>query len=451
MVTVGYTARTHGFTIVELIIVIVVIAILAALVAVGYNGITKNAKEVSLLKEVTDSHTKIEGYRFHNQSRIYPSTAEEADVRMNEDTTFFYTTNANATGFCLSATNESGTYYRVTSDKAAPEEGRCALTVSTYAGLGTAGQVNGSLTAARFNNPTDAVMMPNGDMYVADYGSNAIRLITAAGTVSTFAGSTSSASGAVDSTTGTSARFYAPGGIDADSAGNLYVADQFNNRIRKITPGGAVSTLAGGSWGSQNGTGSGAQFYYPWDVAVSGAGTVYVADTYNNLIRAITPAGVVTTLAGSTSSGYQNGIGTAARFNYPSTIDIGPDGMLYVTDQDNNRIRKINPSTQEVTTLAGSGTKGTVDGLGTEAQFASPHGISVDPNGNVFVTDEYNHAIRKISPDGSVFTFAGGTQGFLNGTTDVARFNQPIGLAVSNDGVLYVVERGNHRIRTIQY
>lgn len=442
--------RQNGFTIVELLIVIVVIAVLAAITIVGYNGITGRAHEVSLMTELSQAYEKVELYKQTSGLTAYPQTIEDADARMNETTSFFYTPNANASSYCLSATNESKKYYYVTPNTGTVREGKCSLTVSTFIGSGTAGRLDGTGAAAQLNNPTAAAFAPSGDMYVADYGNNSIRRVTAAGVVSIFAGSTTGASGSTEGL-GTAARFYAPGGIAIDSSGVMYVADQFNSRIRKIAVDGTVSTLAGSSTGYlDHTTGTSARFYWPWGLAVDTSGNVYVADTYNNMIRKITPAGVVTTIAGTTTAGFANGSGSAARFNYPSGIAIGPDGILYVADQDNNRIRKVT-TTGDVTTLAGSGTKGTVDGLSTTAQFASPHGIAVDVHGNVYVADEYSHSIRKIAPDGSVYTIAGSTQGFQDGPSETARFSQPLGLATSSNGSLYVVERGNHRIRVVLY
>jgi len=441
---------TDGFTIVELLIVIVVIAILAAITLVSYNGVIGKAHEVSLMTELSQAYENIELYKQSNNLIAYPPTIEAADARMNASTSFFYTTNANATSYCLSAVNQGQKYYYITANTGTVREGKCSLTVASYIGSGTAGRLDGTGTSAQLNNPTGAAFSPSGDLYIADYGNNSIRKVTTAGVVTTFAGSTAGASGSANGT-GTAATFNAPGGIAIDYAGVIYVADQFNSRIRKIALDGTVSTLAGSSTGYlDNATGTAAKFYWPWGLAVDTSGNVYVADTYNNMIRKITPSGSVSTIAGTTSAGFADGSGSAARFNYPSGVAIGPDGVLYVADQDNNRIRKVTTA-GVVTTLAGSGTKGTVDGLSTAAQFASPHGIAVDANANVYVADEYSHSIRKIAPDGSVYTIAGSVEGYQDGSSDTARFSHPLGLATSSIGNLYIVERGNNRIRTILY
>ena len=213
------------------------------------------------------------------------------------------------------------------------------------------------------------------------------------GTVSTFAGN--GTLGFADGT-GTTARFYQPTGLAFD-AGRKYVRSrQSNHRIRKITPAGEVSTFAGsGTFGFADGTGTAAQFNGPFDVDVDAVGNVYVADTYNYRIRKITPAGVVTTLAGNANYGYADGDGAAAKFNQPKGVAVDPAGNVYVTDENNTRIRKITP-TGTVTTFAGS-TGGSTDGDVSVALFAAPVGIEIDANGNLYIVDTGNNRIRKIS------------------------------------------------------
>lgn len=262
--------------------------------------------------------------------------------------------------------------------------------VSTLAGSATPGFVNGTGTAARFNGPMGIARDSAGDIYVADALNNTLRKVSSAGAVSTFAGSPSS--GFVDGS-GTAARFSSLRGVAVDSSGNAYVADRGNNAIRKVTPAGVVSTLAGSSLpGSTDGTGSAASFFNPEGIAVDAAGIVYVADTSNSIIRRITPAGVVTTFAGP-----------AADLTDPRGLAVDASGNVYVADTAHHRIRRITPA-GVVTTLAGSGTSGSADGTGTAASFFSPMGVAVDASGNVFVADTGNHAIRMITPGGVVTT-----------------------------------------------
>src|SRR6266850_1767134 len=200
---------------------------------------------------------------------------------------------------------------------------------------------------------------------------------------------------------GSAARFYRLNGIATDSAGNIYVADTRNHTIRMITPAGAVTTLAGSTAlaGSGDGTGSAARFNQPTGVATDGSGNVYVADYNNHTIRKITPARVVTTLAGLAGDrGGENGTGGAARFAYPIQVATDRDGNVYVVDSGNNTIRKVTPA-GVVTTLAGSaGLSGSADGTGSGARFNNPRGVATDGNGNIYVTDFDNHTIRKITP-----------------------------------------------------
>jgi len=212
-------------------------------------------------------------------------------------------------------------------------------------------------------------------------------------TVSNLAGTSTAGYG---DGTGTAARFSAPQGIAADSSGNIYVADTGNNRIRKITPSGVVTTLAGFSTADYgDGTGTAARFSAPQGIAADSDGNIYVADTGNNRIRKITPSGVVTTLAGFSTADYADGTGTAARFSAPQGIAVDSDGNIYVADTGNNRIRKITQS-RVVTSLAGTSTAGYGDGTGTAARFSAPQGIAADSSGNMYVADTDNNRIRKI-------------------------------------------------------
>ncbi|MEK6152733.1 IPT/TIG domain-containing protein [Flavobacteriaceae bacterium 3-367] len=260
--------------------------------------------------------------------------------------------------------------------------------------------------------------------------------------VSTLAGSTAGfAEG-----TGENAQFTSPYGVAVDASGNVYVADRFNDKIRKITPEGMVSTLAGSIGGFANGTGENAQFDQPFRVAVDAGGNVYVSDTKNHKIRKITPSGVVSTLAGSIG-GFANGTGENAQFDNPFGVAVDTEGNVYVADENNHKIRKITPN-GSVSTLAGS-TQGFVDGTGTNAQFFLPSGVALDGVGNLYVADTGNHKIRKITPDGVVTTVAGSTQGFANGPGTTAKFNQPLGVTIDVEGNAYVADTGNQKIRMI--
>jgi sugar lactone lactonase YvrE len=284
----------------------------------------------------------------------------------------------------------------------------------------------------------------SGNVFVADDGNNTIRKITPSGVVTTLAGSADQR-GSADGT-GAAARFNGPEGVVVDGSGNVFVADDGNNTIRKITPSGVVTTLAGtaGSWGSADGTGAAARFNGPDGVAVDGAGNVFVADSWNNTIRKITPSGVVTTLAGTAGSwGSADGTGAAARFNGPEGVAVDGSGNVFVADAGNSTIRKITPG-GVVTTLAGTaGSYGGADGTGAAALFNEPEGVAVDGSGNVFVADAgKSSTIRKITPSGVVTTLAGtaGLSGSADGTGAAASFSFPSGVAVDGSGNVFVAD-----------
>ena len=275
-----------------------------------------------------------------------------------------------------------------------------------------------------------------GNVYVADTANHTIRQITPGGVVSTLAG-LAGVSGSANGT-GAAAQFNQPQGVAVDSAGNVYVADTGNHTIRQITPGGVVSTLAGlaGVSGSANGTGGNARFYEPEAVAGDSGGNVYVADTWNHTIRKIAPGGVVSTLAGTAGNyGSTDGTGSAALFYQPQGVTVDSTGTLYVADTGNQTIRKVTGG-GGVSTLAGlAGNYGSVDGTGTSARFYGPSGVAVDGAGNVYVADYFNQTIRKVTGAGVVSTLAGsvGTYGSADGANSAARFWNPDGCGGERD------------------
>jgi sugar lactone lactonase YvrE len=255
-------------------------------------------------------------------------------------------------------------------------------------------------------------------------------------------------------TTPSTARFRGSYGITIDSSDNLYVADYGNSTIRKITPAGVVSTLAGaaGQQGSSDGIGSVAKFTLPFGIKVDSSGNLYVADGNNGTIRKITPAGVVSTIAGvAGQKGSTDGIISVARFQLPYGITIDSYGNFYVTDYTNRTIRKITPA-GVVSTIAGlAGQQGSIDGIGSAARFMSPNGITIDSLGNLYVTDDRDHTIKKITPAGVVSTIAGasGQIGSIDGIGSQARFNFPSDITIDSLGNLYVADTINSTIRKI--
>jgi sugar lactone lactonase YvrE len=323
-----------------------------------------------------------------------------------------------------------------------------ATIVSTLAGTGVAGFANGPGNIAQFNYPYGVAVDSMGNVYVPDDANSRVRKITPAGVVSTFAGT--GVQGHVDGP-GNIAQFNQPNSIAVDGFDNVYVFDYATEYLRKITPAGVVSTLAGsGAQGSADGIGAAASFYNAIGLAADGAGNVYVADIYNQRIRKVTPAGVVSTLAGSLTglTGHVDALGTAARFRSPQGVAVDSSGNVYVGDTHNYAIRKITPLGM-VSTLAGTGVSGHLDGPGNIAQFELPWGLTVDGSGNLYVADK--NYIRKITPAGVVTTFAGtGGNGFADGPAlTVAQFGTPPGVAVDSSGNLYVADTNNQCIRKI--
>ena len=309
-------------------------------------------------------------------------------------------------------------------------------TVSTFAGSGNVGLKDGDVATAQFDMRYGIAADIAGNIYIADGGNNCIRKITPDGMVKTLAGS-----GVIGKANGTgkAAQFYFPQGLAVDAAGNVYVADIFNNQIRKITPDGVVSTVAGtGNAGNADGPGNTAQFNAPAGIAIDANGNLLVTDFNNGTIRKITTAGNVKTLPG------------IARLSGPQGIAIDAAGNLYVAESGNHAIRKIAPG-GALTTLAGAFGGGFADGPGSDARFFDPEGVTIDAAGNLYVCDLGNNRIRKITPAGMVSTVAGGGPGFANGTGPNARFYAPSDVTIDAAGNLYVMDVNNHVVRKIVY
>jgi DNA-binding beta-propeller fold protein YncE len=329
--------------------------------------------------------------------------------------------------------------------------------VTTLAGsAGNGGATDGTGSQARFAYPVGAAVDAHGNIYVADSTVNLVRQITAAGVVSTYAGNLGGL-GYKDGTTGLggTARFNNPHNIALGPSGIIYVADETNDVIRQIADG-QTTTLAGsiGSVGSADGAGTSAQFDQPFGMAVDSHGNLFVADSANDTIRKITPAGVVSTFAGTAgSSGSADGQGAAARFNSPMGLAIDSTDNLYVADCQNETVRKVT-SAGAVTTIAGQvGTTGSADGSGTKASFNCPHGLAVNTSSGVlYVADRFNDTIRRIDTSGNVSTIAGsaGANDFIDGNGVNAHFSWPGALAVdAASGTVYVTDYLHHSIRKI--
>ncbi|MBK6776474.1 MAG: hypothetical protein IPG74_11780 [Flavobacteriales bacterium] len=319
--------------------------------------------------------------------------------------------------------------------------------VETYAGTGNPGMSNGPLASSTFQTPYSLCYDGATEtFYVADAQNHAIRKITG-GVVSTLAGNGSS--GDVDGT-GSSARFYVPTGIDYHN-GYVYVSDNGNHKIKRIDAAtGATTTLVGtGFAGTNDGPALVARLYNPTEVRVASNGDVYISDYGNHSIRKLT-GGIVSTFAGlSGSSGDVLGTGTVARFNRPTGIAFGSGGFLFVADQVNCKIKAIDPN-GTVTLVAGSGALASIDGVGTGASFTRPTYIAWDPLGALMVAEWMGNKIRRVQGNGTVTTVAGtGASGYLDGPALSATFNSPYGICVDNDGNAYIGDKENHVIRKL--
>jgi hypothetical protein len=318
--------------------------------------------------------------------------------------------------------------------------------VTTVAGDGSEGSADGPVKLAKFHAPIDVAVAPDGTIYVADYLSHRIRKI-ANGQVSTLAGSDNS--GIVDGNGGL-ARFKNPYRVAVDLNGNCYVLDEVDARIRKITPAGEVTTYAGlAQPGFMDGPAASAQFLInAGGLAADKAGNVYLGDTFNERIRAISPSGQVTTIAGNGVEGFINGGAKTAEFRYVTSVACDGQGNLYVADAGNFYVRQITPLGL-VAVMAGSGVRGYVDGVSIQVQFDQMDDMVVDSKGNVFLIDD--NSIRKVTPQGVVSTIAGAEAGFADGSGATARFRDPGGLGIDAQDNIYVADINNNRIRKISF
>lgn len=325
---------------------------------------------------------------------------------------------------------------------------KCGAYVESFAGSGSLGKDDGPGTDASFNRPV-GIATDGDDLFIADTFNHLIRKITPEGMVTTLAGSGIAGS---DNGSGSNASFYRPSGIAVDSGGNLFVAEVDNHLIRKVTPGGEVSLFAGnGEAGDADGKGSAARFNHPYKLAFGPSGNLFVTEFGNRKIRSITPEGVVSTYAGNGKRGRRDSSRLRASFEKPSGIAVGRDGTVYVADRNSHTIRKIAPDGQ-VSTIAGSGQSGSSDGKGPAAGFSQPNGLAIGPDGYLYVADTGNNKIRVITPQGVVKSVAGsGESGSRDGYGETARFYGPRDLVFDGSGTLYVTGFHSHTIRKITF
>ncbi len=330
--------------------------------------------------------------------------------------------------------------------------------VSTAAGNGLesySGDGNAA-TAAQLNSPGAVTLDAAGNLYIADTANHRVRKVTASGTITTAAG-TGAPGYSGDGGPGVKAQLNSPAGLTADSDGNVYIADSGNDRIRKLLPDGTLITIAGNgnaSFFGDGGPSNSASLHNPRGIYSAGGGHIYIADTGNQRIRELLPNGIITTVAGNGGQGPggDGGPATAAQLNQPTGVTLDASGNIYIADQGNNRVRVVTPD-GTISTFAGSAAYGLGDGgSATAAELNAPASVAVDPTGNVYVADSGNNRVREIS-SGTISTLAGTGDccyGGDGGPAASAQLNLPMGLLVDSSGRVYVADTGNNAVRLIQ-
>ncbi|MDD9998867.1 MAG: hypothetical protein OXQ89_14085 [Rhodospirillaceae bacterium] len=334
-----------------------------------------------------------------------------------------------------------------------------AGTIRTLAGTGVDGYGGdgGPATEAQLYRPIGVAVDAAGNVYVAERENDRVRRIALDGTIETFAGTGEFGYGG-DGGPATAAELGEPSDVAVDSAGNVYVADQSNHRIRRIAPDGTISTIAGDGvegYGGDSGPATAAQLNRPVGVAVDLAGNVYVAEIEGHRVRRIAPDGTIVTIAGTGVAGFSGdgGPATAAQLNQPVRVAVDAAGHVYIADLDNHRIRRIAPD-GTISTFAGVGVEGYGGdgGPATAAQLDEPAGLALDAAGNLYVADSGNNRVRRIGLDRTISTYAGtGVEGYGGdgGPATAAQLNGPIGVALDAAGSLYFTDTGNVRVRVV--
>ena len=334
-----------------------------------------------------------------------------------------------------------------------------AQIITTVAGNGTGAYAGdgGAATASEINYPTGVALDVIGNLYIADYGNNRIRMVNTIGTISTFVGN-GSAGYSGDGGQATVAELNHPNGMAIDASGNLYIADCFNNCIRKVTTSGIISTTVGNGASGYSGNGgqaTAAGLNHPSQVVLDAAGTLYFADQNNNVIRKVNAAGIISTVVGNGTGAFSGDGGQAAacEINYSNGVTLDAAGNIYVADQNNSRVRKVN-SSGIINTIVGTGVAGFSGdgGQATVAELFHPTCISFGCQGNLYISDYGNNRIRKVTSSGVISTVAGNGTGAYSGDGGqgtLAEINTPIGIAVDAIGNMYIADASNNRVRKL--
>ncbi len=328
--------------------------------------------------------------------------------------------------------------------------------IITYAGTGTAGYSGdgGPATNAQFQNLVGIAMDTAGNLYVPDYNNNVVRKVDTGGIITTIAG-TGAAGYTGDGGPASAAKLDHPWNVFVDAPGNVYIAEQANSTIRKINTSGIITTIAGNGSSGYSGDGgaaTAATFNEPWGIAMSDAGDLYISDVNNNRIRKVNPFGTVSSVAGTGSFGYNgdNILATTAELSFPTGI-VWLAGKLYIADKLNNRIRVLTGTM--ITTVAGTGTQGNSGdgGLATAAEIYNPAGLAADSAGNLLFTDLGNHVVRKITGTAISRVAGNGTHGYSGDGSNAlaAQLSQPWGVAAGKHNSLFIADKNNYRVRKV--
>ncbi|MGB3947487.1 MAG: T9SS type A sorting domain-containing protein [Bacteroidia bacterium] len=334
-----------------------------------------------------------------------------------------------------------------------------AQIISNVAGNNVAGYSgDGNLaTSAKINHPNGVAVDAMGNIYFSDYSNHVIRKVNTSGIISTFAGNTV-AGYSGDGSLATSAKLNYPTGVAVDANGNVYIADKNNSVIRKVNTFGIITTIAGTSvtgYSGDGGLATSAKIYFPAAVATDAAGNVYISDTYNHAIRKVNTSGIISTVAGGNGIGYSGdgGVATSAEFNFPWGLTVDNAGNIFIGDEHNHVIRKVNTS-GIISTVAGTGASGYAGdgGLATSAQLNVCNGVVSDALGNLYISDTYNNVIRKVSSSGIITTIAGtGVAGYSGngGAALSAQLDTPSSITLDTAGNVLFTDGDNHVVRKI--
>jgi hypothetical protein len=334
-----------------------------------------------------------------------------------------------------------------------------AQVISTLAGTGTGGYSGdgGAATAAKINRPYGVAIDAGGNIYIADQDNNCVRKVNTSGVINTIAG-TGTAGYSGDGGAATAAKLNAPTGVAVDGSGNVYIADEKNDRVRVVNTSGTIKTFAGN--GSANYSGDGgaataAEIHSPWSVAADASGNIYITDQFNNRIRKVNTSGVISTFAGTGTAGFSGdgGAATAAKIYVPAGITVDGSGNVLFVDENNQRIRKINTS-GVINTIAGNGTPTYAGdgGAATAASLYNPYGVGTDAGGNVYIADLNNNRIRVVNTSGVISTCAGkGTGGYTGdgGHATAAELYLPASVCTDLGGNVYIADYINNCVRKV--